>query len=59
MILALAEQFKQLPHMCNLKGFRCLNKIRTHELCGSVLSHGAAMKPLRSQQVDLLGACVA
>ena len=37
MILALAGQFKQLPH--EPEKFRCLNGIRTHDLCdaGTVL----------------------
>ena len=38
MILALAEQFKQLSHVCNLKLFRCRNGIWTLDLCISVLS---------------------
>ena len=38
MILALAEQFKQLSH--EPEKFRCLNGIRTHDICdaGAVLS---------------------
>ena len=37
MVLALAGQFKQLSH--EPEKFRCLNRIRTHDLCdaGAVL----------------------